>query len=276
MARPSSDEQSARDRVNAPDVLCGGLYDYPAYCDLLFRERTRGEVRFLMRCWRRHARREIRRVLEAACGSGRVLLRLARAGFDVAGIDRSVPSVQYCNARFERHRFPAPARVANLEDFGVDAPVDAVVCVLNGFRHLETQYDVLRHFEAVGRALAPGGVYVVGLELTPPGAWYPTPWRTLARSGPLTLVTDLLTRTVDPVRRCETRHVVVNIHTPTRWRRVEDTLRLRTYSADQFLRLATQLADLQLVEAADLMRLTRPVACLGEETEDAAFVFVRR
>jgi SAM-dependent methyltransferase len=259
-----------------PTILPGGLYDHPGYADLIFRDRTAGETAFLMRCWARHAPGRIRHVLEAACGSGRLMLRLARRGIAVTGFDSNAEAVRYCNARLIRHGLQPTAWEAELEDFVARRPVDAVICMLNGIRHLPTARAVRSHLGAVSRALSPGGLYVVGLELTPPDALLSSSWRWITRNGRLTLITDLVERSVDRVARREVRRIVVDVHTPKRWRRLSDTLRLRTYSASQFLRAVRQVPGLELLEAVDLDRMTGVPAPVRQNSEDVAFIFRRR
>ena len=60
--------------------------------------------------WRSLAVREGAPVLELGCGTGRVLVPLARTGLSVTGIDRSAPMLDY--ARRRARRLPAGARPA--------------------------------------------------------------------------------------------------------------------------------------------------------------------
>ena len=75
----------------------GTLYDYPQYYDLVFGVGAGLECEFLQGCFYFHAERRVRRVFEPACGSGRLLTKLAERGFQVCGWDTSRASVDYCN-----------------------------------------------------------------------------------------------------------------------------------------------------------------------------------
>lgn len=258
-----------------PQRLPGQLYDYPEWCDALFRDRTSGEVRFIRSCVRPAVGARPTRLLEAASGSGRLLLALVRAGLDVAGFDHNRRSVDYCNARLARHGYPAAARPGRLEHFRATRRVDALLCMLNGFRHLDSEHSVRAHFAAAARALKRGGLYILGLELTPPGARYVTPWRTITRRGRVTLVTDLVSRSIDEAARCETRQIIVDLHTPRRWRRLTDTLCLRTYTSNQLEEMIASLDEFELTGAYDLRRLTARPGPLRHDSEDACFVLRR-
>ena len=67
----------------------------------------------------------MRQGFEPACGTGRLLVKLAAAGYQVAGNDLSRKAVDYCNARLARHGFPAAATVGDMADFRLPRKVDA-------------------------------------------------------------------------------------------------------------------------------------------------------
>jgi SAM-dependent methyltransferase len=86
-----------------PEILSGGLYDYPAYYDLVYGSDWKAEFDFLVACFEKHALRgAVQRVFEPACGTGRLLYRLARAGYEAAGLDLNPKAVEYCKRRLER------------------------------------------------------------------------------------------------------------------------------------------------------------------------------
>jgi SAM-dependent methyltransferase len=63
------------------------LYDHPAYYDLVYGSDSQAELQFLLAAFDRFAGRKVRRVFEPACGTGRLLIRLAQRGLRVAGND---------------------------------------------------------------------------------------------------------------------------------------------------------------------------------------------
>jgi 2-polyprenyl-3-methyl-5-hydroxy-6-metoxy-1,4-benzoquinol methylase len=78
------------------------LYDYPVYYDVVFGSDWRAEFKFLEGVFRLHGRRPTRSLFEPACGTGRLLVPLAKAGYRVAGNDLNERAVDYCNARLKR------------------------------------------------------------------------------------------------------------------------------------------------------------------------------
>ncbi len=71
------------------DKVQGDIYDYPVYYDLIFGSDWRAEFDFLTGCAseRFAAKRPVKRLFEPACGTGRLLIKLAENGYEVSGND---------------------------------------------------------------------------------------------------------------------------------------------------------------------------------------------
>ncbi|MGV2338784.1 MAG UNVERIFIED_CONTAM: class I SAM-dependent methyltransferase [Planctomycetaceae bacterium] len=91
-------------------VETASIYDYPKYYDLLFGSDVAAEFRFLKECFARHAKCEVRSIFEPACGTGRLLVKLGRDGYQVSGNDLNPKAVEFCNKRLHRHKLPASCR----------------------------------------------------------------------------------------------------------------------------------------------------------------------
>ena len=111
---------------------------------------------------------DARRVLELGCGTGRVLLPLARAGHSVTGIDASAAMLARCRAKLAAEPAEVRGRVALLEsdirDFQVPTretlrhPAFAIaIAPFRVFQHLLTPMDQLRCLASVRAHLEPGG-----------------------------------------------------------------------------------------------------------------------
>lgn len=73
------------------------------------------------------------RLLDAGCGTGRHLIRLARCGYQMVGIDLSAELIEVARARVAKLEAPVSARVESLrvEDFrrfDHAEPYDAIIC----------------------------------------------------------------------------------------------------------------------------------------------------
>ena len=67
--------------------IVGDWYDHPEYYDLSLRDETPLEARFVGAACRKYCEFPVRRLVEPACGSGRLVVELAARGYDVTGID---------------------------------------------------------------------------------------------------------------------------------------------------------------------------------------------
>ena len=258
------------------DVIRGDIYDYPKYYDLLFGSDWKAEYDFLLGCFQRHAARRVQRLFEPACGTGRLLLRFARAGYRVSGNDLNAKAVDFCNARLVRHGFPPTAVVGDMADFRLRGRIDAAFNTINSFRHLQTEPQARGHLRCIADALAKGGIYVLGLHLTPAGRQQCVRESWSARRGHLGVVSRMESTKIDRRLRKEWVKMSFDVYTPKRQFRLEDTFPFRTYSAGQFARLLERVPELEIVETYDFAyRLDEPLS-IGGATEDAVFVLRKR
>ncbi len=254
------------------ETIQGNLYDYPKYYDLVFGSDWKAEFDFLQACFEKHAERPVRRVFEPACGTGRLLVKLAAAGFEVAGLDLNEKALAYCNDRLTRSGFPPTAICADMADFQLDRPVDVALNMINSFRHLTTGEQALDHLNCVAQALVPGGLYVLGLHLTPTvgEAMDEESWH--AQRGNLSVISHLKTLGVDHRRRLEKVRMTLDIYTPTRTSRLEDRIVFRTYTAAQMESLIADAQAFSICETYDFgYQIDRPIT-VGPETEDVVYV----
>ena len=258
------------------ELLDGCLYDYPKYYDLLFGSDCAAEMSFLKACFQRYCEGKVTRVFEPACGTGRLMIRLARAGFEVAGNDLNPRAVTYCNDRLERSGFPATAAVGDMTDFRLRRRVDAAFNMINSFRHLDSEPAARSHLQCVAASLTPGGIYLLGLHLTPIRGPRDMGESWSARRGHLAINSNLHSIRLDRRRRIEDFALTFDIYTPTSYRRIVETMRYRTYSVSQILRLLESVPELEWIESFDFgYDITQP-ATIDASTEDVVLVLRRR
>jgi SAM-dependent methyltransferase len=111
------------------------------------------------------------RCYEPACGSGRVVIALARLGHTCVGSDIDPAMVRYANARAKSLGLGnrAKAVVGAMDEAPKGVPqgtIDLALNPINSIRHLPTDASMLRHLRCVRSLLAPQGVYIVGLSLS--------------------------------------------------------------------------------------------------------------
>ncbi|MBX3390658.1 MAG: class I SAM-dependent methyltransferase [Phycisphaeraceae bacterium] len=171
----------ARDDFGVELSRQAGLYDDPVIYDLLHEPGTHSEARTLARVWKRVSAAAPRVALEPACGTGRYLERLARAGWIVRGFDLDANMVKFAMARLRELGANKSSAIRVWRDrfdtFGRRVRADSVglaFCPINSIRHVASDAELVRHLRMIRRVLAPGGVYAVGISLSVYGAEAPT------------------------------------------------------------------------------------------------------
>lgn len=252
------------------------FYDYPRYYDLVYGSDWKAEFDFLTGCFERFAEGEVRRVFEPACGTGRLLFRLGKAGYEVQGIDLNSRAVAYCNRRLKKHGIDGAAEVGDMASFRLPRKVDAAFNTINSFRHLLSEDAALAHLQCVAQALRKGGIYVLGLHLTPTAGEATEEESWSARRGNLCVNTHMRLVEQDLSQRAETYSICYDVYTPTQSFRLQNEVVFRTYTAEQFDRLLASVAELEACAAYDFAYdLKRPIN-VRPETEDVVLVLQRR
>lgn len=109
------------------------------------------------------ARKHAKRVIEVACGTGRVTLRLARKGVDIVGADLDEEMLKVArrksegvsNVRWVR----GDMRTLDLgESFGL------IIVPGHSFQFMLTPQDQVKALETFKRHLVPGGILVIHLD----------------------------------------------------------------------------------------------------------------
>ena len=159
--------------TNAPRSSQSDVYRHPRYYALGYRWNTEAECDFLEACLASYYDGKATRVLDIGCGSGRHLFELARRGYQPTGIDLSEEMVAYVNDQAQRQRLPVQVAVGDLRRITVDGSFELAVCLMDTFRFLLSNDEIIRHLQEVGRRLVPGGLYITDF-------WVPMQWDQIA------------------------------------------------------------------------------------------------
>jgi SAM-dependent methyltransferase len=150
--------------------MTGSVWDEPELYEL----ENMDDPHFDLPFWRRMLeRRAPRRVLELACGTGRLTFPLAAAGrerdraFEIVGLDASEPMLAHARAALAQQ--PAAVRAAvrlqggDMRTFALADRFDLVMVPFNSLAYLHTREDQLACLRAARAHLAPGGAFAFDL-----------------------------------------------------------------------------------------------------------------
>jgi len=103
-------------------------------------------------------------VLELGCGTGRILLPIARAGCTIAGVDSSSQMLARCKEKLAAEAATVQARVMlqqrDIRDFALGAKYALIIAPFRVVQQLARIDDQLRFLAAVAHHLAPTGRFV--------------------------------------------------------------------------------------------------------------------
>jgi SAM-dependent methyltransferase len=258
--------------MSHPAPLHANWYDYPQYYDIAFRSETRLEADFLEAACRKYCPFTARRLLEPACGTGRLLTELAGRGYRMTGIDLSRPSLEFLRKRLARRGLRGQVVEADMADFRLPRPVDAAYSTFDGFRHLLSEDAARRHLECVAAALRPGGIYVLGFHLLPPDADEECTERWTERHRGTQVTVTLRVLSTDRRRRLETLRVSLLVRRGLRELRLRHEFPFRMYTAAQFRRLLARVPGLELCDVYDFWYEIDDPLVLSDELSDTVFI----
>jgi SAM-dependent methyltransferase len=109
-------------------------------------------------------------ILELGCGTGRVLLPLAREGSNVAGLDISEAMLARCRAKLAGEKDEVRRRVqlqcGDMTDFDLDVTFRLIIIPFRPFQHLLEVEQQLACLRCAHRHLAPGGRLILDVFQT--------------------------------------------------------------------------------------------------------------
>ena len=164
-------------------------YSAPKYYDIAFNMFRKMECDFLEASFAKHGVGPIRRVLDIACGTGPHLLRLAKRGYEMVGLDLSPENLAYVKEQASSKGLRIHLMQADMTDFEGPHAFDAAICMQDSQGHLLTNEQILDHFRAVAQAVRPGGLYIFDRMIPNNWAHPATRWSWTRRQGGITVRT---------------------------------------------------------------------------------------
>jgi len=160
------------------------VYQYPRYYAIGYQWNTEAECDFLEACVSNFTRLKLPAVrsqsggsnpafLDIGCGAGRHLLEMARRDYSATGFDLRPEMVDFVKHKAATMKRPVAVSVGDLREMSLTGTFDLAACLMDTFRFLLTNEQIVRHLRLVGEHLNRGGLYVTDF-------WIPTKWDQLA------------------------------------------------------------------------------------------------
>jgi SAM-dependent methyltransferase len=149
-------------RPGSPEVT---VFDhYASYYDLFYSGKDYGaEARYVTRHLREFGA-GTGEILELGCGTGAHAAELARAGYEVTGVDLSERMLARANTRLEGMAAPERAKLrfvhGDARNARLDRRFDAVISLFHVMSYQNSNDDLLAAFSTAARHLSPGGVFL--------------------------------------------------------------------------------------------------------------------
>lgn len=212
------------------------IYADPALYDLVHAEGTDDEVWLLTRLAELHGC-GVKTALEPACGTGRYLAGLLRRGWTVEGYDLAAGMLAFTRKRLAGWGRRARLARGEMSSYRPKGRFGLIFNVLSTFRHLMTEKEALAHLRLMAGALEPGGVFILGLDLSIYGQDEPDEEVWECRQGGRRAKHVVMSIPAEPQTR---RERIINFVTVPKGKRetvLESSYDLRSYSADELAAL---------------------------------------
>jgi len=145
---------------------CGGYSEsefVADFYDFLPGLNSRGDLEF----YRRMAVKAEGPVLECACGTGRLLIPIAREGVEITGFDLSEPMLARCRQRLEDEPDEVRANVelytADMRNFDFGEKFKLIFVAFRSFQHLLTIEDQISYIKCARQHLSDDGRLIIDI-----------------------------------------------------------------------------------------------------------------
>ena len=200
---------------------------------------------FVEKLFLRTTKREVRTVLDLACGTGTMTCLLTERGYELISVDGSEDMLMEAREKAQGIRGVEPLFLhQSMPRLDLNDTVDAAICCLDSLNYLTNPKDVRRTFERLRLFVSPGGALVFDVHALPKlqamdgqvyldeGEDVYCVWRTEFRRDMLDYCVDLFTLRPDGAWERETefhRQRYYSVEDLTLWLREAGFTDIRAY-----------------------------------------------
>lgn len=259
-----------------PTYAAVSWYQLPRYYDLVFASLNRREIAFLADVFDRYVATGGRRVLEPACGSGRLMEGLFGRGFQVDGFDLEDRMVAYASKRLRDRGWAGRVWQSDMAAFKVSQRYDMSFCLVSSFKYLLTEKAALGHLRSVAKALRPGGIYVLGFHLSEYADRRTDSEDWEGRRGRLRVECRIDSWPPERKQRRERLRARLLVHKPSATEAWKSEWHFRTYDRQQFLTLLRKVPEFEHIATHNFDYSADEEIEFGEEDLDNIVILRRR
>ena len=136
------------------------MYRWTDYYDLT-QQGVSGDVGFYLEL----ARQAEGKVLDLACGTGRICIPLAQAGVDVTGLDLSAEMLERARRKAQESGVGDRLRLlqGDMRQFQLDQTFSLIMIPFRSFLHLLHIHEQMKALKCIRQHLAPGGKFAMNV-----------------------------------------------------------------------------------------------------------------
>ena len=254
-------------------------YDTPLYYDIIFDAETPHDGTFLEAAYETYSiGKGSKRLLEPACGSGRLVSEMAWRGWKISGFDLSQPMLDHATERLEQQGQKAKLWQDRMESFGQVKPgsFDLAHCLVSTFKYLLTETHAAAHLRLVAETLRPGGIYVLGIHLTDYSRNICEHERWVQERDGVHVVCNTRSWPADPNARREPMRTRLGITQNGKKHIQETKWEFRTYNAAQMKALIRKVPAFELIACHDFTHNITDTRKLDDSYTDVVMILRKR
>jgi|TARA_Y100000310_G_C20365926_1_gene661182 ubiquinone/menaquinone biosynthesis C-methylase UbiE len=105
-----------------------------------------------------------KKILDLACGYGRLTIPLAKAGYEIDGIDLAPNFIKDAKKNAKKENVKIKFKIGNMCDLPYkDDSFDAIICMWSSFNHLLKKLEQKQSLNEMYRILKPNGLGIIDL-----------------------------------------------------------------------------------------------------------------
>jgi SAM-dependent methyltransferase len=234
------------------------LYENPKYYDIAFSFRNLvEEVDLFEEVIARYSKVPVTRMLEVACGQAPHLEELSKRGYEYVGLDLSEKMIEFAKGKAKEIGARGEFHVGDIADFSLSKQADFGFILLGSLYGKDTR-DVLSHFDAMGKAIRKGGLYLLDWSVSfAPLADYEDTWE--MESAGIRVKTTYRAKLVDFVEQKMEETITLDVDDQGRKGSLVEKALRRVIFPQEFLLLVAHCTSFEFVGWWNNWNLDKPL-----------------